>query len=56
RQVGAGGRVDDPSGGVFENADDDPPRWLPSWLRPPGQPVPIKTPTPEPEPELTPVR
>jgi uncharacterized membrane protein len=56
RQVGAGGRVDDPSGGVFENAVDEPPRWLPSWLRPQGQPEPIRTPTPEPEPELTPAR
>ncbi len=28
------GRVDDPSGGVFEGAADDPPRWLPPWLRP----------------------
>jgi len=26
--------VDDPSGGIFENAADDPPAWLPSWLRP----------------------
>jgi uncharacterized membrane protein len=51
-----GGRVDDPSGGVFERAADDPPRWLPSWLRPPGQPVPVRTPTAEPEPELTPAR
>jgi uncharacterized membrane protein len=54
--VRAGGRVDDPSGGVFENAVDDPPRWLPSWLRPAGQPVPVKMPTTEPEPELTPAR
>jgi uncharacterized membrane protein len=52
----AGGRVDDPSGGVFENAVDDPPRWLPSWLRPQGQSVPVRTPTAEPEPELTPAR
>ncbi|MBS1696146.1 MAG: DUF2029 domain-containing protein [Actinobacteria bacterium] len=29
-----GGRVDDPSGGVFDGAPDDPPRWLPDWLRP----------------------
>ena len=29
-----GGRIDDPSGGVFENTADAPPRWLPSWLRP----------------------
>jgi uncharacterized membrane protein len=26
--------VDDPSGGVFENAPDAPLAWLPSWLRP----------------------
>lgn len=28
------GRLDDPSGGVFDRAADDPPRWLPDWLRP----------------------
>jgi len=28
------GRVDDPSGGVFENAPDAPPRWVPQRLRP----------------------
>jgi uncharacterized membrane protein len=28
------GRVDDPSGGVFDGAPDNPPRWLPDWLRP----------------------
>jgi len=50
----AGGRVDDPSGGLFENAADDPPRWLPSWLRPAAPPQPVRTPTAEPEPELTP--
>ncbi len=26
--------VDDPAGGVFDKAADDPPTWLPSWLRP----------------------
>jgi uncharacterized membrane protein len=52
----AGGQVDDPSGGVFENADDDPPRWLPAWLRPAGQPAPARTPAAEPEPELTSAR
>jgi uncharacterized membrane protein len=56
RGVGAGGRVDDPSGGVFEDAVDDPPRWLPSRLRPAGQPVPVRTPEAEPEPELTPAQ
>jgi uncharacterized membrane protein len=30
----SGGRVDDPSGGVFEHAPDAPPRWLPDRLRP----------------------
>jgi uncharacterized membrane protein len=28
------GRVDDPSGGVFERAGDAPPSWLGPWLRP----------------------
>ncbi|MGV0791276.1 glycosyltransferase family 87 protein [Mycolicibacterium sp. XJ1819] len=28
------GEVDDPAGGVFDRAPDDPPRWLPDWLRP----------------------
>ncbi|MCK0175950.1 glycosyltransferase family 87 protein [Mycolicibacterium sp. F2034L] len=28
------GRVDDPAGGVFDRAPDNPPRWLPDWLRP----------------------
>ena len=28
------GRVDDPSGGVFDDAPDDPPRWLPQSWRP----------------------
>ncbi|GBE63946.1 hypothetical protein MFM001_04080 [Mycobacterium sp. MFM001] len=34
--VRRGGRVDDPTGGVFDNAADAPPRWLPAWLRPKG--------------------
>ncbi len=29
-----GGRLDDPAGGVFDGADDAPPRWLPDRLRP----------------------
>ena len=29
-----GGSIDDPSGGVFDNAPDAPPAWLPWWLRP----------------------
>ena len=29
-----GGRIDDWPGGIFDNADDAPPAWLPSWLRP----------------------
>ena len=32
--VRAGGRVDDPAGGVFNRAPDAPPEWLPAWLRP----------------------
>ncbi len=32
--VRAGGAVDDPAGGVFDEAPDAPPRWLPDWLRP----------------------
>ena len=32
--VRAGGRVDDPAGGWFDRAPDNPPRWLPDWLRP----------------------
>jgi uncharacterized membrane protein len=31
------GRIDDPSGGVFNGARDAPPRWLPGWLRPPTE-------------------
>ncbi len=47
RHFGASGRVDDPSGGVFEHAPDAPPRWLPARLRPP-----LPEPTVEPEQEL----
>ncbi|CQD03028.1 putative integral membrane protein [Mycolicibacterium conceptionense] len=46
-----GGRIDDPTGGVFDGAPDDPPRWLPDWLRPSAGRVRIE-PKPEPEPEL----
>ncbi|AYE93504.1 hypothetical protein C0J29_00410 [Mycobacterium paragordonae] len=28
------GRVDDPAGGTFDLAPDNPPGWLPTWLRP----------------------
>ena len=45
------GQVDDPSGGVFEQAPDDPPRWLPDWLRPQAGRMRV-TSAPEPEPEL----
>jgi uncharacterized membrane protein len=45
------GQVDDPSGGVFERAPDNPPRWLPDWLRPEADRTRV-TPAPEPEPEL----
>ena len=30
------GRVDDPSGGVFDGVPDAHPAWLPRWLRPRG--------------------
>ncbi|HZN83728.1 MAG TPA: glycosyltransferase family 87 protein [Mycobacterium sp.] len=49
------GQVDDPSGGVFERAPDDPPRWLPDWLRPEAGRTRV-TPAPEPEPELAEVK
>jgi uncharacterized membrane protein len=43
-----GRRIDDPTGGIFENAADAPPAWLPSWLRPragaPADPEPEKSP------------
>jgi len=35
------GRVDDPSGGVFDRAPDNPPRWLPDRLRPAKREAPI---------------
>jgi uncharacterized membrane protein len=38
------GRVDDPAGGDFDLAPDNPPAWLPSWLRPARRPR-----VPEPE-------
>ncbi len=50
------GRVDDPSGGVFENAPDDPPRWLPRTLRPTVRPPVVREAEAEPEPELTPAQ
>jgi uncharacterized membrane protein len=48
------GRVDDPSGGVFEDAVDDPPRWLPSRLKPGSARQMARAAEAEPEPELTP--
>ena len=33
-----GGRIDDPAGGVFDRAPDDPPHWLPERLRPRTRP------------------
>ena len=33
------GRVDDPAGGPYDHAPDDPVRWLPNWLRPKRLPV-----------------
>ncbi|WP_082957847.1 glycosyltransferase family 87 protein [Mycobacterium sp. E802] len=46
-----GGRIDDPTGGVFDRAPDTPPRWLPDWLRPSAGRVRIE-PAPDREPEL----
>jgi uncharacterized membrane protein len=45
--VRMGGRLDDPAGGVFDQAPDAPPSWLPPWLRP--RPVAVAVP---PSPEL----
>ena len=44
--VRARGRIDDPSGGVFDDAPDAPPKWLPTWLRPSAreEPVPSEQP------------
>ena len=45
------GRVDDPSGGVFEHEPDAPPRWLPDRLRPDGHRTrELIEPMPDPEP------
>ncbi|GAB3009256.1 glycosyltransferase family 87 protein [Mycobacterium bourgelatii] len=35
------GRIDDPSGGVFDRAPDAQPGWLPGWLRPRPQRRPV---------------
>jgi uncharacterized membrane protein len=43
-----GGRVDDPSGGVFDRAPDAPPTWLPDWLRPQAGRTRITAPAAEP--------
>ena len=45
------GEVDDPAGGVFDGAPDNPPRWLPDWLRPDRDRIRVSAPT-EPEREL----
>ncbi len=47
-----GGRIDDPSGGVFDEAGDNVPRWLPARLRP--RPTAAPEPDRDPEPELQP--
>ncbi|MGV0743479.1 glycosyltransferase family 87 protein [Mycolicibacterium sp. XJ870] len=39
-----GGRIDDPTGGVFDQAPDNPPRWLPDWLRPASGAVRVEPP------------
>ncbi|OBA90671.1 hypothetical protein A5662_22690 [Mycobacteriaceae bacterium 1482268.1] len=44
------GQLDDPAGGVFDEAPDHPPGWLPKWLRPADDRLRVKTaPTAEPE-------
>ena len=48
-----GGLVDDPSGGVFDGAADNPPRWLPMRLHPRSAPV-VPEPDRDPELELVP--
>jgi uncharacterized membrane protein len=45
------GEVDDPAGGVFDGAPDNPPRWLPDWLRPDRDRIRMSGPT-EPEREF----
>jgi uncharacterized membrane protein len=45
------GEVDDPAGGVFDGAPDNPPRWLPDWWRPDRDRIQVSGPT-EPDPEL----
>nr|WP_155911496.1 MULTISPECIES: glycosyltransferase family 87 protein [unclassified Mycolicibacterium] len=52
RSDGRGHPVDDPSGGVFDEADDNPPRWLPARLRP--RPAAVAEPDPNPDQELLP--
>ncbi len=42
------GQVDDPSGGVFDGAEDRPPSWLPNRLRPPTKEIAITIPEEEP--------
>jgi uncharacterized membrane protein len=46
-----GGRVDDPAGGVFDLAPDDPPRRLPDWLRPSDHRIRVDAPPPASEQE-----
>mgnify|MGYP000317087433 CR=1 FL=1 len=48
-----GGLVDDPSGGVFDGAADNPPAWLPARLRPRPQAI-AAEPDPDPEPQPLP--
>lgn len=40
------GFIDDPAGGVLDQAEDAPPRWLPAWLRPKVPPVRAEEPVP----------
>jgi uncharacterized membrane protein len=43
------GRIDDPSGGVFDNAPDRYPGWVPTWLRPAPKEIVVELPDEEPE-------
>ncbi|MBI3217735.1 MAG: DUF2029 domain-containing protein [Mycobacterium sp.] len=49
-----GGRIDDPAGGVFDRAPDDPPHWLPERLRPRTRPWFTRPVAVEPEPVAAP--
>lgn len=47
------GRIDDPTGGILDRAPDNPPKWLPDWLRPAGARVRREPPAEVPEPAVS---